>query len=335
MANNNYRFYTRSFPALRFEDTLFGKSYDDFQKAIDMIFLLADTKSGQRNFVKPMNIIINESESQVIITLNFDKAIVTQTIVAKAMLIFKDDDNIEEKIQKSLFMEYGMNAECFIHFNKSFFLSSLNWLIKQFNKSPDFRERIKNIEGKAISEEVIDCCERAIEGMNKSKSILGGNGMWINPIFKARELVVDTNMCFCVLPFNSKRLELFDEVIKPSLENKFDLTVIRSGKISAPNLDIRENIWTYINKAAFIIADLSDYNANVYYELGICHTLGKKVITLCDEDSLEKDYGGKLPFDVSTINTIIYKNSGAGPKKLVDDIEKNVKALRSGEDYIE
>lgn len=63
--------------------------------------------------------------------------------------------------------------------------------------------------------------------------------------------------------------------------------------------------------------------------------LAKKVITLCDEESFEQDYKGKLPFDISTINTIFYKNSGAGPTKLVTNIDKNVTAIMQGEPYID
>lgn len=179
------------------------------------------------------------------------------------------------------------------------------------------------------------CLFKVKEGIKMSTSVYGGNGMWINPIFKAKDLTVDPNLCFCVLPFNDDRLEIFDEIIKPNLEKDYGLSVIRSGNIFEPNQNLMESIWTYINKAAFVITDMSDRNPNVFYELGICHTLGKPVITLCDQDSYEKDYGGKLPFDISAINTIFYKNSGAGPQKLIKEIEKNIEAIRSGKAYIE
>lgn len=118
------------------------------------------------------------------------------------------------------------------------------------------------------------------------------------------------------------------------LENNWGITVVRSGNILRPNLNIMESVWTSINQAAFIIADLSDKNPNVFYELGICHTLGKPVITLCDEESYKNDYNEKLPFDINSINTIFYKNTGAGPTKLVNEINKNITAIRSGKPYI-
>ncbi len=186
-----------------------------------------------------------------------------------------------------------------------------------------------------FSDEINQCIAAFQKEIQNSHSVYGGNGMWVNPIFKARDLSLDPNMCFCVLPFNDERLEIFDEIIKPTLEKNFSINVIRSGNIFQPNQNIMETIWTYINQSAFVIVDLSDKNPNVFYELGICHTLGKPVITLCDEESYEKDYDSKLPFDINAINTIFYKNSGAGPQKMVQQITKNVEAIRSGKPYIE
>lgn len=117
----------------------------------------------------------------------------------------------------------------------------------------------------------------------------------MNPIFRAKNLVVDKNQVFCVLPFSQDRLEIFDEVLKPYLEQQHHFTVIRSGKVTSANQNIMETIWTYINTAGFVLADISDANPNVFYELGICHTVGKKVVMICDDESYKKDYNSKLP----------------------------------------
>lgn len=77
-----------------------------------------------------------------------------------------------------------------------------------------------------------------------------------------------------------------------------------------------------------IIADMSDGNPNVFYELGICHTLGKPVILLCDEESKEQDYDGKLPFDLSNLQVIFYSNSGYGPTKLTNDVINAITNMR-------
>ena len=309
-----------------------GKVYEydekDFKKVIDTLMLMVDLKNERPVFRKPMHFLIAETTDEIIVGINFDKAIYTNTTLTTML----SHDINDETLTIAAYDDEGLKLNLILHLPKKEFNSAFPKLLNIFNNNDTLQKRIDKISSTDLDKDIVVCVP-AIRKADTSN--YGGNGMWVNPIFKARELVVDRNMCFCVLPFNSKRLELFDEVIKPNLESKFDLTVIRSGNVVAPNLDIRENIWTYINKASFIIADLSDYNANVYYELGICHTLGKKVITLCDEESFEKEYKNKLPFDISTINTIFYKDFGAGPTKLVTSIDKNVTAIMQGKPYID
>ena len=50
-------------------------------------------------------------------------------------------------------------------------------------------------------------------------------------------------------------------------------------------------IWESINRARIVIADTTTRNPNVFYEIGICHTLGKDVI-LITQDSED------VPFDL-------------------------------------
>lgn len=324
-----YKFYSRSFPPNRFEENLFGQSYREFQKAIDMIFLLADTKSEERNFTKPMNIIVCETKSKIVIALNFDKAIITQTILSKSAVVFEDDKNIEKRLQRSLWTEYGMNVECFIRFNKSTFLESREWLINEFNKSDDFRDRINNIKGKRIPNNVIECCEAARSGMNRSKAILGGNGMWVNPKFQARDIVVNPNQCFYVMDFNDDNVKEAYNALTKELNDRLNVRVIKSGDLFDPNRknEMVDNIWQDIVGSRLVITDISCKNPNVFYELGICDTVGKQVISICNKQSFSEDYHGKFPFDVQQEHTTIYENSYSGVKTMVEKVTKMVDAI--------
>lgn len=153
-----------------------------------------------------------------------------------------------------------------------------------------------------------------------------------NPIFKARNLTVDNKLAFGILQFDSKRSAFFDDLIKPVIEKEFQINVVKSGDMfDANNSNIMENIWTSINTSKFIICDLSGKNPNVFYELGIANTIGKPVITICDEDSFKKDYDGKLPFDVSTTNTIFYSDTAVGAKKFESKLKATVKSIITGQ----
>jgi len=57
-----------------------------------------------------------------------------------------------------------------------------------------------------------------------------------------------------------------------------------------------------IRRSAFVVADLSSPSPNVYYELGYAQALGKRVLVTAREG------GPKLPFDVSDLRTIFWKD---------------------------
>ena len=62
---------------------------------------------------------------------------------------------------------------------------------------------------------------------------------------------------------------------------------------------IMQGVWEHINTAEFVICDCTGRNANVFYELGIAHTLGKRVF-ICAQNVND------LPFDINHIRTFLY-----------------------------
>jgi hypothetical protein len=68
---------------------------------------------------------------------------------------------------------------------------------------------------------------------------------------------------------------------------------------------VLSDIWAGLNEAAFVIADLSDANPNVYYELGIAHTLGKNIIPLLQELQ-------RVPFDQQPFRILFYEDNRDG-----------------------
>ena len=70
-----------------------------------------------------------------------------------------------------------------------------------------------------------------------------------------------------------------------------DCKLIRGDDLFEPAV-IVDDIWRELNKAEIVIADITIHNANVFYEIGIAHTLGKKVILI------RQDKGQDAPFDL-------------------------------------
>ena len=69
--------------------------------------------------------------------------------------------------------------------------------------------------------------------------------------------------------------------------------------------NIVEDIWKALLTSQYVVADVTGKNSNVYYELGIAHTLGKKVILLTQEIS-------DIPFDTRHLRHIVYSNDLSG-----------------------
>lgn len=84
--------------------------------------------------------------------------------------------------------------------------------------------------------------------------------------------------------------EKFDLVFEPVLKEAGFYEVIRADKIGTPN-SISYDIVTHIINSELVIADVSDLNPNVFYELAIRNAIQKPVIVI-------KAEGQKMPFDI-------------------------------------
>jgi hypothetical protein len=142
----------------------------------------------------------------------------------------------------------------------------------------------------------------------------------INPIFDTRDFELNSRLCFVLMPFSlpwSARIYL--KVLKPIIE-KCSLEVMRADDFFGQ--DILEDIWAAINSASIIIADVSGRNANVFYELGIAHTLGKNVILLTQN----KD---DVPFDIQRFRCIEYADNKDGYEILEEQLPKFINQFSS------
>jgi hypothetical protein len=112
---------------------------------------------------------------------------------------------------------------------------------------------------------------------------------------------------------------MWENVFEPACDT-FGLTAVRADKISEPG-EIPKQIFTYLKDADIVIADVSNGNANVMYELGLRHTRDKITIQIGEHE--------RLPFDVNTIRTIKFKRTESG---LIDARQALVESLRTALD---
>lgn len=103
---------------------------------------------------------------------------------------------------------------------------------------------------------------------------------------------------FVAMPFAESRKFLYENHVI-NVVTRLRLTVSRADEIISTG-SIIGDIWSAIHNCSILIADCTNLNANVFYEIGVAHTLGKKVILLIEK-------GTKMPIDISYIRYIEYE----------------------------
>jgi hypothetical protein len=133
---------------------------------------------------------------------------------------------------------------------------------------------------------------------------------------------VDQKLCFVLMPFREPFDTYYARIIKPAIRD-LGLDALRSDEIYGTS-PIIQDIWTHIWKACLVVADVTDKNPNVNYELGLCHTLGVPTVIISRK---EED----VPFDYRHRRCIIYRVEDPGwDDKLRDDLKKTIGTIFGG-----
>jgi hypothetical protein len=117
-----------------------------------------------------------------------------------------------------------------------------------------------------------------------------------HPLFGSAERD-ETFECFVVMPFCEPFETIYREVVKPVCD-EVGISCGHVGEIFTPGRIISD-VYALITNARVIVAELTDRNPNVFYELGMAHDQGKAVIQLTQEMN-------DVPFDVRDLRTIVY-----------------------------
>lgn len=103
---------------------------------------------------------------------------------------------------------------------------------------------------------------------------------------------------FIVMPF-TKQLDNIFAIIKNACNN-LSITSVRADEIKKTGPIINQ-IFKAIEDASFVIAEVSDKNPNVFYEVAVAHTLSKPTILLARTETITD-----LPFDIRHQRVLIY-----------------------------
>ncbi len=140
----------------------------------------------------------------------------------------------------------------------------------------------------------------------------------IGRIFGGRNFTLDPNLGFVLMPFLKEMDPIYLDHIKPSVESE-GVNCQRADEIVGTNI-ITLDIWEKINRARFIIADLTGKNPNVFYEIGLAHAIGKEVILITQTMD-------DVPFDLKSIRCVVYSFTPRGMSELEAALIKMIQTI--------
>jgi len=125
--------------------------------------------------------------------------------------------------------------------------------------------------------------------------------------------------CFVVMPFGGFFENRYKETYAPAiLEAGLKPRRVDDLYSSTP---IIQDVWNCTLESRMVLADLTGFNPNVFYELGLAHAVPKQAILISESTE-------ELPFDLRHLRVLKYEfrdpNWG---KKLKDDIVKAITHL--------
>jgi len=139
-----------------------------------------------------------------------------------------------------------------------------------------------------------------------------------NRYYQEIRIEADEPFCFVIMPFREEEFpqRIYTHVIKPLVEDDFKIACYRVDEDYLPDR-IDNKIYSYLLRAAFVIAEITTCNPNVFYELGLAHMLEKDCIILTKKQIYE------IPFDINKIRAEYYSKE----QQLIEILKKSISAL--------
>jgi hypothetical protein len=117
---------------------------------------------------------------------------------------------------------------------------------------------------------------------------------------------VEQRLMSAMMPFDAK----FDRVYKSLQQVAEEVGIVcRRADDIWENPAIIQDVVSLIDRSKVIICDCTGRNPNVFYEVGIAHTLGRDVILITQSET-------DIPFDLRHLRYVKYLNNAEGLRSL-------------------
>ncbi len=141
------------------------------------------------------------------------------------------------------------------------------------------------------------------------------SSMLITPTFGLPTTTKFTFDIFVLMPFAVELQSIYDDHIK-NIAQELNMSVARADDFFTTQV-VMEEIWVAIANSRIMIADCTDRNPNVFYEIGIAPSIGKPVILITQNPE-------DVPFDLRYRRYIKYVYTPRGIKDFEERLRKTL-----------
>lgn len=139
-----------------------------------------------------------------------------------------------------------------------------------------------------------------------------------SPVFGQPSRRTSWPQIFVLMPFAQELTPVYEDHIK-KVVSSMGRKVARADDFFTTE-SIIGDIWSAIFHALVVVADCTGRNPNVFYEIGIAHTLGRDTILLTQSQE-------DVPFDLRHLRIIQYEFTPSGMKVFETRLEKTIRSL--------
>jgi hypothetical protein len=143
------------------------------------------------------------------------------------------------------------------------------------------------------------------------------------------DLLNSNKTCFVISPIGDETSATrrfsdltFNYIIRPVVK-KYGYNLNRADMMGKPGT-IMSHIAKQVLDSNLVIADLTNWNPNVFYELAIRHITGKPCVQMIKR-------GQKPPFDIQGIDTVFFDIDLENAEDAKNQLEKQIKLIEKGE----
>lgn len=146
----------------------------------------------------------------------------------------------------------------------------------------------------------------------------------------------EKRLCYVIMPFSkhvgideSEWTDVYETIFKPAIEGsgfgyRCERSSITTGSFTK---DIVENM----KNAHVVLADITGFNGNVMWELGVRHALSPRTIMVSRNNVTEK----KVISDLGTYGVHFYENNGRGIENFKKEMKETLKEFEINPDKLD